>query len=323
MNSLVEIAVSKRMRSYWVVSPNVRYNESTVSDWRRASVLGHAAFMGWTPGDHQIGDRFAHEIAPGDVVLIARRHRFEPEIVGFGIVRGEAQRSIKSLKTPQSFGAMRKLSPFVPISRVPTRVPVIDALRHTSALAKLHPSSREAHALVCNWMDRLLAREAKQNSGKDFLARAEPKDQNSKDTQIVDSPRHHQLDYIVRSKRQVKTAKKSEARLLMGYSRWLKRQGRTLATAKSGKLQCDGFEKDRRNLIEAKSSISREHIRMAVGQLLDYTFQIETKFGKTNMAILLPREPERNSVNWLLQLNISLIWRDKAAFLDNANGQFT
>ncbi|MGA2605870.1 MAG: hypothetical protein ABSH01_00265 [Terriglobia bacterium] len=79
----------------------------------------------------------------------------------------------------------------------------------------------------------------------------------------------------------------------------------------------------RRNLIEAKSSISREHIRMAVGQLLDYAFQVEKKFGKPNMAILLPRKPHPNSVNWLPQRNISLVWPEKAAFVDNANGQFT
>src|SRR5688572_13678087 len=34
-------------RSYWVVSPNVKNNERTVSDWRQASVREHAAFMGW------------------------------------------------------------------------------------------------------------------------------------------------------------------------------------------------------------------------------------------------------------------------------------
>ena len=76
-------------------------------------------------------------------------------------------------------------------------------------------------------------------------------------------------------------------------------------------------------MIEAKSSISREHIRMAVGQLLDYAFQGEKEFGKPNMGILLPEEPDPNSVDWLQPLKISLIWRKKAAFLDNANGQFT
>ena len=56
---------------------------------------------------------------------------------------------------------------------------------------------------------------------------------------------------------------------------------------------------------------------------MDYAFQIEQKFGKPRMAILLPKKPDPNTVNWLRQCNISLIWREKTAFLDNANGQFT
>jgi len=140
---------------------------------------------------------------------------------------------------------------------------------------------------------------------------------------MVASPRNHQLDYNIRTKEEVKEAEKKEAILLMRYRLWLKRQERNLPTARHEKLQCDGFEKERRNLIEAKSSISREHIRMAVGQLLDYAFHIKKKFGKPNMGILLPEEPDPNSVDWLQPLKISLVWRKKAAFLDNTNGQFT
>lgn len=309
------------MRNYWVVSPNVRNNEATVSAWRQASVLGRAAFMGWKPSDHEIGTRFVEKIQPGDVILIARRHHFEPEIVGFGIARGNARRSLNAVRTPQSFGTVRRLSPFVPVSRAPKGVPVIEVLHHTSALARLHPNSRDAHAQVCRWMDKLLSRNHQHS--KEPESKDEGLVQNATEAQLVDSPKHHQLDYIVQSREETKKARKDEARLLISYRRWLKRQGRVLAAAKHGKLQCDAFEKARCNLIEAKSSTRREHIRMAAGQLLDYAFQIETKFGKPNMAILLPREPEPNSVNWLPQLNISLIWREKAAFLDNANGQFT
>src|SRR5882724_8250217 len=110
------------MRSYWVVSPNVRNNESTVSAWRRASVLGRAAFMGYKSGDHPIGDRFVHGIKPGDVILIARRHRFEAEVVGFGVAEGMVKRAIKNVRAPQGFGAARKLSPFIPMSRVPAGI---------------------------------------------------------------------------------------------------------------------------------------------------------------------------------------------------------
>jgi hypothetical protein len=59
------------------VSPNVRFDNSTVSDWRQASVRWKAAFMGWKPYDRkhkQIGHMFANVVQPGDILLIARRH---------------------------------------------------------------------------------------------------------------------------------------------------------------------------------------------------------------------------------------------------------
>lgn len=106
------------------------------------------------------------------------------------------------------------------------------------------------------------------------------------------------------------------------YRHWLKIQKRTLSSLKYKKLQCDGYEKNRGNLIEAKSSISREHIRMAVGQLLDYAYQGKTHLGAPNMAILLPQKPLSRVVEWLEPLKIRLVWQEKGSFLDNANGQF-
>lgn len=113
-------------RSYWVVSPNIRNNEKTVGAWRQASVLGHAAFMGYGPyaDDYKkTGAKFAgtldskeSQIKPGDLILIARRHNHRPQIVGFGVVDGSYKRSIEGLKTPESFGSLRRLSPFVPLS---------------------------------------------------------------------------------------------------------------------------------------------------------------------------------------------------------------
>jgi hypothetical protein len=118
-------------------------------------------------------------------------------------------------------------------------------------------------------------------------------------------------------------AKKIEFRLLEGYRRWLKQQDRKLALASFGKLRCDGYEEGRKNLIEAKASTSREHVRMAVGQLLDYAFQGEEKLGKPHKAILLPARLAPNIEKWLCHLNISIIWREGESFFDNANGQFT
>jgi len=147
--------------------------------------------------------------------------------------------------------------------------------------------------------------------------------EDSPEAQIVDSPLHHQLDYIVRSKKLMRRARKNEERLLIAYRHWLDSQGRRLRTARYGKLQCDAFEERRRNLIEAKSSASREHIRMAVGQLLDYSFQIRKKFPDVNMGVLLPRMPDWRAVDWLSKLKIAVIWRENGAFLDNAKGKFS
>ncbi|MGB7581710.1 MAG: hypothetical protein WBL85_04595, partial [Sedimentisphaerales bacterium] len=142
-------------------------------------------------------------------------------------------------------------------------------------------------------------------------------------TDLVDLPENHQLDYKVQTKSRITRAKKVEAKLIDSYRDWIKKQDRILLAAKYGTLRCDGYEKERRNLIEAKSSARREHIRMAVGQLLDYAFQGKEKFGEPHKAILLPKKPNPNIEKWLLSLKISIIWCDRGSFLDNANGWFS
>jgi hypothetical protein len=317
-------------RNYWVVSPNVRNNEKTVGDWRLASVSAHAAFMGYYPGDSghgQIGPKFAGKtkrgIRTGDIILIARRHQHKPEIVGFGVVHGKAVKRIKSFRTPDTFGSLRRLRPFIPWSQPPDGVPLKKVVRHTKALIQLHPEWNEAHREVCEWIEHHLQN---RSSSRNISKRKNNKKgslPNPDKGVIVSSPENHQLDYKVQTKAKIIKAKKIEAGLLQGYRRWLEQQNRKLSAMKYRRLRCDAFEEDRRNLIEAKSSVSREHIRMAVGQILDYAFQGNKKFGNPHKAILLPSKPRSDIVDWLDSLKISIIWREKRAFLDNANGQFS
>jgi len=318
--------------SYWVVSPNVRYKESTVDAWRRASVRAQAAFMGWYPGDWdhgKMGPKFAGRtkrgIKPGDIILIARRHHHEPQIVGFGVVRGEFARRIVGLKPPESFGSLRRLRPFIPWTGSPPRdVPIMEAVDHIKALVQLHPDWNDAHGKVCDWLDaQLKNRRPSGAKGERTNVRASSRKKSPPSAQLVSSPENHQLDYKFQTSAKIIHAKKVEAELLNGYTRWLERQDRKLSAVKYNSLQCDAYEEDRRNLIEAKSSSRRENIRMAVGQLLDYAFQGNKKFGNPHKAILLPREPGPDIVNWLDSLDIKVIWRDKKVFLDNANGRFT
>jgi hypothetical protein len=139
------MARSKEDRRYWVVSPNVGNDETTVSEWRQASVTRHAAFMGYDSRDKghgASGHKFAHSVKPGDIILIARRHRSEPEIVGFGVVRGNFQRSLKGVHLSYKPGSIRRLSPFLARSRVPNGMPLLSVLTWTKALAELRPTTK-------------------------------------------------------------------------------------------------------------------------------------------------------------------------------------
>jgi hypothetical protein len=327
-----------RERQYWVVSPNVKNFNPSVGDWRQASITQQAAFMGWDPDDpghSDMGRKFAGKvpggIEPADVILIARRHDHVPQVVGFGVVEGEARASLPGFQPPDEFGSLRKLHPFVPWSGPEAEVDLRSAVGHTRALAQLHPNYNEAHRAICDWMERHLEKfSAPQGQRGDPLPkgaqrrRAPRNDEpDSRDVALVALPGTYQLDYEVRSRAEVKRAQRLEAQLLGNYRRWLKNQDRELCSLKIGALQCDAYEELRHNLIEAKAYASREHIRMAVGQLLDYAFQGGLQLEASRMAILLPEKPPKDIEAWLDSLNIKLIWSEASAFLDNANGQFT
>jgi hypothetical protein len=120
-------------------------------------------------------------------------------------------------------------------------------------------------------------------------------------------------------------ATKREAKLVHDYQSQLQGKHRELKSRWWGNFNCDAYEKARNNLIEAKASCKREDIRMAVGELFDYEFLLgkEFKNKKPNKAILLPHEPDPESVKWLGPLKIALVWKEKGVFLDNAKGQFS
>ena len=142
------------------------------------------------------------------------------------------------------------------------------------------------------------------------------------DPQLEPLRHDHELEYEIRTQQKVLLAKKVEAALVRRYCDWLQDRGRKLVKVKYENLQCDAYEKERGNLIEAKCSANREYIRMAVGQLLDYSHLGRKRFGKPNMAILLPKRPTSKSVEWLSELHISVFCEEKDEFLATANRRF-
>jgi hypothetical protein len=67
----------------------------------------------------------------------------------------------------------------------------------------------------------------------------------------------------------------------------------------------DGNGKDL--LIEAKSSCDRPHLRLAVGQLLDYRRGLRRR-AVTDLAILLPEKPDNESLHFLNDVGIHAVW---------------
>jgi len=315
--------LSNLHRRFWVVSPNVKYHEKTVPEWKQASVDFSAAFMGWGPDDqsHRIGRKFAHVISEGDVILIARRFRYRPDVVGFGVVTGAYQTHIKGFTAPGEddwHGSIRTLSPFIPRTGIPSRLDIMKVLNQPAALHELHPASDPDHRLICDWMTTALSVGMIGNEGIGSNSKSRSPRVSLKS--LFDPS---QFDFEVRTPERVRIARKLEAELVKGYRQWLGKKHRELKVANYQGLRCDAYEGERNNLIEAKSSGGREYIRMAVGQLLDYAYLGRKKFVSPNMAILLPRKPEANLLEWLAEVKISVIWKQRRTFLDNANGQFT
>ncbi len=310
------------MKSFWVVSPNVG---GKASEWEPIVLREHIAVMGWSV-KHKIGERFTR-IPPKDVILIARRHRGRAEPIGFGVVwgssePGNARGECKRFDNPTRFGSLRNLAPFVPIRDVPRGIPLAETVNHSMALVKLHPKRNSAHKRVCDWMEGLLLERNKLRSS-DLISRETPAVQHNKEARVANLPANRDYDYKFHPKSATVRARKKEAKLLEAYRAWIeKKHGYVPMVLKAMGLTNDCFDERRCNLIEAKASVKREDIRMAVGQLFDYGFYAAKRFGKLNRAVLLPKEPASDVIEWLQPLDIGVIWRAQGGFRDNAGKRF-
>jgi hypothetical protein len=98
----------------------------------------------------------------------------------------------------------------------------------------------------------------------------------------------------------------NEAKLVARYEKSIRRplQVYSIRLKNGPMLVCDAYDKRTNTLIEAKSSSSRQDIRMAIGQLFDYQ-----KFLKpgAKLAILLPEAPEKSAADLLAGLGIKIL----------------
>jgi hypothetical protein len=121
-------------------------------------------------------------------------------------------------------------------------------------------------------------------------------------------------------------AEKREQKLVIQYKEAMQEKGITVERTRfrpngeARPLFTDLVDEARSNLIEAKGSVTREAIRMAIGQLADYgRFHTDFKRG-----VLLPERPRKDLEELLESQGIAVIWRNEdGEFKDNLRGSFS
>lgn len=113
-------------------------------------------------------------------------------------------------------------------------------------------------------------------------------------------------------------ARRTEQQLVRRYREWVRGRGGDLVRVRfelpdGRRLAADGYDPSSQLLVEAKGSIRRNDIRMAIGQLFDY----ERLMGHpVALAVLLPEYPAVDIVELLQSLQITVIWPSGDGFED-------
>jgi hypothetical protein len=116
---------------------------------------------------------------------------------------------------------------------------------------------------------------------------------------------------------------RAEAQLVRRYRRWLDPLGERLRglqiTAADRTLRVDLYDTQIDVVIEAKAEPTRENIRYAVGQLIDYRRYLHTLPA---IAILLPAAPSADLVALPAEVGAGVIWPLDEGFVDSDGGRF-
>ncbi|GII79095.1 hypothetical protein Sru01_40770 [Sphaerisporangium rufum] len=139
-------------------------------------------------------------------------------------------------------------------------------------------------------------------------------------TSAIVEPETNKKTKSLRSAAPKTTAERREAKLADQFQSFMKAQGRDLKrfqiTVKglTGTLLTDLYDAQGHVLYELKGTCTREAVRMAIGQLLDYRRHVEPRYP--GLAVLLPGEPHEDLRALLAELQISLAYWDGATFID-------
>ncbi len=118
-------------------------------------------------------------------------------------------------------------------------------------------------------------------------------------------------------------AERREQALLSEFREHLLAQGHQVSRLKivppdeARPLFADLIDRTTNTLFEAKGTVERGSIRMAVGQLLDYSRFVEPK---PRLAVLLPTLPRDDLRAFLGSVGVEIVWRARKKFVSSAGG---
>jgi hypothetical protein len=121
-------------------------------------------------------------------------------------------------------------------------------------------------------------------------------------------------------------AERREQRLVLDLEAHLRTLGhevvrqRIVPESEARPLFTDLYDATTGTLVEAKGTVERGAIRMAIGQLADYK-RFVADGAPARLAILLPKPPRPDLVDLLESQGIDLIYLEGDEFVDSAGGE--
>lgn len=128
---------------------------------------------------------------------------------------------------------------------------------------------------------------------------------------------------FVAPSREADDAERREQVLVLAFRDYLVSQGHEVSRLKivppgeAKPLFSDLIDRTTNTLFEAKGTVERGAIRMAIGQLLDYSRFIQPA---ARLAVLLPSRPRHDLRELLKTVGVDLVWRNGEKFVDSAGG---
>jgi hypothetical protein len=123
--------------------------------------------------------------------------------------------------------------------------------------------------------------------------------------------------FVAPSRREYETERREQA-LVLAFRDYLLEQGHNVSRLKivppgeAKPLFSDLIDRTTNTLFEAKGTVERGAIRMAIGQLLDYGRFVQPP---PQLAVLLPSRPREDLCKLLTHASIDLVWREGKKFL--------